>query len=153
VRRRDARTVLAALTIERLNQDIFTCVELLHRENQTHLSLAGVEEIVVPDEYAGKILATASRNRGVVAVLDELLTSDLGNNIYKAPAPVEWFGKDVGWVMQRIKGEHDALFISLERSGSKGDKPRVLVNPPLQEKVEKGDYLIFLARSLPGSLN
>lgn len=84
---RDAHTVLAALTIEKINRGIFTCVELLSRENQSHLTLAGVEEIIVPDEYGGKILAAAARNRGIVCMLDELLTRERGNNFYKSALP------------------------------------------------------------------
>jgi len=144
---RDARTVLAALTIEKLNKDIFTCVELLNRDNQTHLAMAGVEEIVVPDEYAGRILATASRNRGIVALLDELLTSRYGNQIYKAPLPEAWRDKDVGWVHRTMKEKHDSTLLSIERR--KDDASRIFVNPSSELKVQQGDNLIFIAESFP----
>ena len=34
---RDARTVLGALMVERMNPEIYTCAELLNRENEQHL--------------------------------------------------------------------------------------------------------------------
>ena len=71
---RDARTVLAAMIIEKLNSDIFTCVELLNRDNETHLRMAGVEDVIVTNEYAGTIIASASRNKGgIVPVINEIL--------------------------------------------------------------------------------
>lgn len=150
---RDARTVLAALTIERLNHDIFTCVELLNRDNQSHLAMAGVEEIVVPDEYAGKILATASRNRGIVSMLDELFTTRYGNQIYKAPVPAGWEGKPVRWAHTHLKEEHGATLLSLERPAcDETGSCQVLVNPAPEEILQQGDNLILVARRMPEKL-
>jgi len=86
---RDARTLLAALIIEKLNRDIFTCAELLNRDNETHLRMAGVEEVIVSDEYSGSLMASAAIHRGIVSVLNELLTHKYGNQFYKLPVPKE----------------------------------------------------------------
>ena len=72
---RYARSVLAALIIEKLNKNIFTYVELLNRNNESHLQMAGVEEIIVSDEYSGNIMAATARNDRIISVLNELLTS------------------------------------------------------------------------------
>ncbi len=71
---RYARSVLAALIIEKLNKNIFTYVELLNRNNESHLQMAGVEEIIVSDEYSGNIMAATARNDRIISVLNELLT-------------------------------------------------------------------------------
>ncbi|MBW1809110.1 MAG: NAD-binding protein [Deltaproteobacteria bacterium] len=147
---RDARTVLAALTIEKLNKNIFTCVELLNRDNQTHLTMAGVEEIVIPDEYAGRILATASRNRGIVALFDELLTSRYGNQIYKARTPADWLGKEIRWVHQTMKEQFNAVLLSIERR--QDNSCSIVVNPAPDEKLLERDNLIFIATSFPKEL-
>ncbi len=84
-----------------------TCVELLNRDNREHLAMAGVEEIIVPAEYAGRIIAASSRTRGLVSLFDELLTSRYGNQIYKADLPQEWIGKDVGWIHQELKSSYN----------------------------------------------
>ncbi len=148
---RDARTVLAALTIEKLNHDIFTVVELLNRSNQAHLAMAGVEEIVVPDEYAGRILATASRNPGIVALLDELLTSRYGNQFYKLPLPAGWVDKTVGWISQRLKEQHNAVLLSLERR--QDGSCHILTNPKPDLSAQAEDQLIFIAPALPKKLD
>jgi len=144
---RDARTVLAALTIEKLNNDIFTCVELLNRDNKEHLSMAGVEEIIVPDDYAGQIIAASSRTRGLVTMLDELLTSQYGNQIYKAPIPDEWQGMQIREAHSRLKEKYDAVLLSIECGNDEGGK--VQVNPPSDKILSKGDKLIFIAENYP----
>ena len=36
----DARTILSALTVEKLNPEVYTCAELCNRSNGTHLQMA-----------------------------------------------------------------------------------------------------------------
>ncbi len=149
---RDARTVLAALTIEKLHRGIFTCVELLRRENQGHLTLAGVEEIIVPDEYAGKILATTTRSRAMLHLLDELLTTERGNNLYQAALPSDWAGKDVAFVHRQMKERFQAVLLGLERSEVEGGRCQVLANPPAAETLRASDKLLFVATRMPAEL-
>jgi voltage-gated potassium channel len=147
---RDARTVLAALTIEKLNNKIFTCVELLNRENREHLAMIGVEEIVVPSEYAGRIIAAASRTRGLVSMFDELLTSRYGNQFYKTYLPTAWIGKTVSWAHQEMKERYNAVLLSIERRDISGC--HVQVNPPPETLLATGDQLIFIAEQFPPAL-
>ncbi|MBN2498557.1 MAG: ion transporter [Deltaproteobacteria bacterium] len=144
---RDARTVLAALTIEKLNRDIFTCVELLNRDNRQHLAMAGVEEIVVPDEYAGRIIAASSRTRGLVNMFDELLTSRYGNQIFKAEVLPGWADQTVGWAYRTLKERYNAVLLAVECCVPSDRK--VQVNPPSDAVLRKGDRLIFIAEAYP----
>ena len=112
--------------------------------------MAGVEEIVVPDEYAGRILATASRNRGIVALFDELLTSRYGNQIYKARAPADWRGKEIRWVHQTMKEQFNAVLLSIEHR--QDNSCNIVVNPAPDEKLLERDNLIFIATSFPKEL-
>ena len=70
---RDARTVLAAMLIERrshrLGRDIFTCVELLNRDNMEQLEAQGVEELVFLNDYGGSIIAASYTRSSVRASL------------------------------------------------------------------------------------
>ncbi|MEZ4461277.1 MAG: NAD(P)-binding protein [bacterium] len=124
---RDARTVLAAMLIEKLNDTIFTTVQLLNRDNETSLRRAGVEEIIVTDEYVGNIIGSVVRNRGMTTMLDELLTSRYGHQFFKEKLPNDLVGKDVGEVMSELKRRHNAtlLAVAYDERG-KG----MVVNPP-----------------------
>ena len=140
---RDARTVLAALTIERLAPGIFTCAELRSRDNESLLRMAGVEEIVIADEYSGYILGSVSRNRGLVKTLDEILSIRYGNAFYKADVPPEHVGKTIADLSHLLRTAHEAILVSLERGT--GSDYEVKVNPPVDMRVEAGDRLVVIA--------
>lgn len=155
---RDARTILAGLMIEKLRPGIFTCAELLSRENEQHLRLAGIEEVVVGDEYSATILATSSRIRGVVEIADEVFSTKYGNQIYKLPIHGDWEGKTFLELQGIVKTDHDALLIAVERHDPTNNKRsgeevspyrRTMTNPPADMKLERGDHLLVLAKDEP----
>ena len=142
---RDARTVLAALTIEKLAPTIFTVAELTNRENEGLLRMHGVEEIVVADEYSAVILGSASRNRGIVRVLDEILTSTYGNTLHKVSVNEAWVGLDVGKLTTLLKETHEAVLIAVEHSQPVSSQPAIEVNPPSSRVVLADDVLLLLS--------
>lgn len=153
---RDARTVLAGLMIEKLNPQIFTCAELLSRENETHLRMAGIEEVVIGDEYSATILATSSRVRGVTEIADEIFSNRYGNQIYKKEIKPEWAGKTVLDLQHQIKFAHDSLLIAVEKSTGRESRDqrtsaysRTITNPPAHYQFQPGDMIIFLAKEEP----
>lgn len=155
---RDARTILAGMMIEKLRPGIFTCAELLSRDNEQHLRLAGIEEVVVGDEYSATILATSSRIRGVVEIADEVFSTKYGNQIYKLPIRDDWEGKTFLELQGTVKMDHDALLIAIERSDAAAEAKageemsayrRTMTNPPADMKLERGDHLLVLAKDEP----
>ena len=141
---RDARTVLAALTIEKIHPAIFTVAELTNRQNEELLRLAHVEEIVVADEYGATIMGSASRNRGMVSIIDEILSSRYGNSFRKLVVPRSWADSPVREVYRKLKEERDAVLVALVRAEG-GVEKEVLVNPPLDAVVRQGDRLVVLS--------
>jgi len=147
---RDARTVLAALTVERLAPGIFTVAELTSRENAGLLKMAGVEEIIVPDEYTSTILGSASRNRGMVSILEEILSGRVGNSLHKFRAPKDLYGVAVGKLSATMRRRHDAIFVGLERPDFHDpDQVETLVNPPADETVRAGDHIVVISERPP----
>ncbi|MCO4746014.1 MAG: NAD-binding protein [Proteobacteria bacterium] len=136
----DARTVLAALTIERLNPSIFTCAELTNRQNESMLKSAGVEEIVVGEWYAGVVLGSSVRTRGIVGVMDEILTADHGNGFHTVRVPAAFEGRTIAELHLLLVQEHEAILVSHKT----GDE--TTVNPPPGRVVRDGDELVVLAR-------
>lgn len=142
---RDARTVLAGLTIERLARGIFTCAQLNDRQNESVLRMAGVEEIVVTREYAGFILGSAGRNLGLVTVLDDLLTARHGNAFFKTALPAALDGKSVGELHAILAKDHGAVLVAAEMERG----ARVRVNPPRDARVAAGAQLVVIAERPP----
>lgn len=145
---RDARTILAALMIEKMNPNIYTTAQILHRENEPHLRMAGVEDVIVVDEYLGNMLAHSSRAWGLVSVMNELLTSCRGNEFYKIDAQPDFVGKTFLAVSQLLKEKHDAILVSLEKAGDDAES-KTRVNPPSDTTIESGDTLIVIANDVP----
>ncbi len=141
---RDARTVLAAMTIERLKPGIYACAELRNRENGSMLTMLGVEEIVVPEEYGGAILGSVSRNRGMMRVLDEILSVRHGNSFHKVAVPPAWIGRSVRSVFLELKEQHDALLVSVEVT-REGKRYETKINPSLDYVLEPGSSLFVIA--------
>jgi voltage-gated potassium channel len=141
---RDARTVLAAMTIERLRPGIYTCAELRNRENGSMLKMLGVDEIVVPEEYGGVILGSASRNRGMMQVLDEILSVRYGNSFHKVAVPQAWIGRSVRAVFVELKEKHDAILVSVEVT-REGQRRVTMTNPALDYVLEIGSALFVIA--------
>jgi len=145
---RDARSVLTALVIEKLNSEAFVVVELLNPDNEAYLRMAGVEEVLVADRHTGRLLGVASRNRGLMTTIRELLTSSYGNQFFKLPVPDAWAGRVVGDLFVEMKTRHNATIIAVEsRSPSKGEPHPVQVNPAPDHALKAGDRLVYVAGS------
>lgn len=144
---RDARTVLAALTIEKLNPSIYTCAQLLDRRNDVQLKLAGVDDVIVTEEVSSHLIATSTRNQGSVEALAELLTVQSGHQIYEIPVPENWVGKSCWSLAQYLKQQSDALLLAIE--SIKQQERITQVNPPANLVLSEEDRLVLIAREIP----
>ena len=144
---RDARTILAAHTVERMNPGIYCCAELINEANSAALDLTQVEEVVVRDWYAGVIIGSMGRNRGLSSVLNDILSSAEGNAFHQVTVPARWDGRTIGEVHQALKQEHGAILVSWEAGVSDGqgeDKRAVEVNPSVSRTLRTGDRLVVI---------
>jgi len=140
---RDARTVLAALTLEKINPRIFTCAELLDEVNATHLHIAGVEEIVSRTTITAGLFTSTLVNRGITSVVSDLLTHKVGTCLRKIDVPGEFVGREFIDVFEHFKRQFDAIVLGLDRNGDDG-KPDRVVNPPNSRTIRQGDKLIVV---------
>ena len=132
----DARTVLAALTIERLNPDVYTVAEINRREHAHHLEMGKVNDYVVSGEQSAFLLAQSAITRGVMSVFSELLTREHGNRFSRCSLTNDWKGKSFLELMLHMKEEHNALLVGVEEG------ERIVVNPT--NYVFKGDEDVVL---------
>ncbi|MCB0345234.1 MAG: NAD-binding protein [Bdellovibrionales bacterium] len=142
---RDARTVLAALTLEKLNPKIFTCCELLNENNATHLKIAGVEEIISRISLTAGLFASSVVNHGVTPVLTDLMTHHEGNYLRKIAVPAKCVDKTFLECLEHFKVEFDALVIAVECRDSQGQL-ELQVNPEVQLVLRSGDKVIVVVK-------
>lgn len=133
---RDARSVLAALTIEKLNPRIHCTVELMDEANEGHLRVAGVEAIVMRNDLAGRVLAIACRDPAVANVLMDLATLTFGQTLVRRRPPLD--ESPFADLVDRLKRSSGVLVIGVERGG------RLELNPTAQWIVRPSDWLIVI---------
>lgn len=139
---RDARTVLAALTLEKLNPKIFTCAELLNHKNAAHLKIAGVEEIISRSDLTAGLFASTAVNDGVTSVISQILTHHEGAYLRKLTVPGEYVEKTYADLLEGFKREYDSTVIALECAEEKWREAHV--NPPASTILRSKDRVVVL---------
>jgi len=109
----DARTILTALTVEKLNPEVYTCAELNNRAYGTHLTMGHVNDYVVSGEHSAYLLAQASLHRGLMGVFSELLTHARGNNFYCCDVPQDWVGRSFDQLYIHLRQQHQAILVAV----------------------------------------
>ena len=136
----DARTILAALTVEKMNPDVYTCAELYNRSYGTHLEMGHVNEFVISEEYGAYVIAQAGMHRGLINVLGELLTYRHGNEFYRSAIPVSWYGRTFNEMLRELKESHNAILVAVHREGEE-----VIVNPE-KHVFSEGDEIVAICQ-------
>ena len=98
----DARTILAALTIEKLNPKIHTSAEIYNEVYASHLKMGGVEDVVIQGEVSGKLLARISIHEGLLTFFQDLLNRESGNTLNFILATQEYAGQTFGDVAYKL---------------------------------------------------
>ncbi len=134
----DARTVLAALTIEKIAPKIRTCAELFEPAHQSHLRMAGVEDVVIAGEYSGSMLAYSALERGVLDVIHTLLRGEESTRLQRVPVDPALVGKTFEEALPHIKKTRDAILLAVDRAGG------TLHLNPTGLTLAEGDVLILV---------
>ena len=134
----DARTLLAALTIERLSPHIHTSAEIYHEEYSEHLRMGGVEDVVIQGEVSGKLLARIAMHEGLLAFFQDLLSRESGNTLTFIEPSDDIVGLKFEQAMVAL---HSTLGFTLV--GIKADGKSLDVNPK-EHTIAKLDQLLVI---------
>jgi len=134
----DARTILAALTLEKMNPAAFTCAELQNSDYISHLEAGGVDDVVIGGEHSSLLLAHAAITRGLGDVVSELLTNKRGNQFYKLKLPASLAGRSFAELLSLLRDQHGLILVGYQRDGG-----HIHVNPASYEAVS-GDELVVI---------
>ena len=134
----DARTILAALTIEKLNPQIHTSAEIYNEEFASHLKMGGVEDVVIQGEVSGKLLARISMHEGLLAFFKDLLSRDSGNTLDFILATQKYAGKKYFDVAMELHEEKGYTLV-----GVKPYNQELMVNPK-ERIIAANDELLLI---------
>ncbi len=138
---RDARVVLATLTIESISPDTYTVVELVDESNVQHCRRARADEIIVGSEFSSHLIASSAINHGISRIVSELLSLRQGNDLRSVRVPANMAGESFINVFTRMKQERQAIVLGVQ----KGRTGEPVANPPVDYLVEEDDRLIIVA--------
>ncbi len=152
---RDARSILTALMVEKLNPRILTCVELLNADNEAHIRQAGVESVVVPSDWGAHLMSSLVVHQTLTAAMEELLDRHRGNSLYVVDCPQELVGARFTDAVTRLKRGCDVLLVGVEENPRQDDtrtkppRPRAVLNPPADRVLSDSEKLIVMAAHRP----
>ncbi|MDB2685602.1 ion transporter [Mariniblastus sp.] len=139
----DARTILAALTVEKMNPDVFTCAELVNRNYASHLKVGNVNDYVVTSEYGAHVLAQTAMKRGLSNMVSELLTYEQGNEFHRVPVPESWVGASFDEKLSELRREHASILVAVH---SPDQPPNI---NPTDYHFVTGDEVVLIAVATP----
>lgn len=142
---RDGKVVLTTLTVESINPNVYTIVELVNEANTIHCQRANADEIIVSNEISSSLIARATLNHGITKVVSELLSSHYGNELYKFSVPVSMVGWKFIDILTQMKEVHKSTVVAVE----KANHIDLISNPPAGYELQDGDYLIAIAPDRP----
>lgn len=164
----DAEALMIVLAVESLHREVHTTVQILNSMNRVHLERAHADEIICLDQTGGHLAVASALNHGVSSVVDELLTFNVGSELYRydRQLPDKLVGKEFCEVLQALAKKRMILLgveteytEELERSlpedalheVDEGNRA-IIVNPQGEYKLRQGDALFLVAESEPTDL-
>ena len=138
---RDAKAVLSVLTVESLNPDVYSIVELTSEENVRHCERAHADEIIVGAEFSSRVISTATLDHGISTVLRELLSAQVGHDLITVPVPQALGGRRFFDVLGNLKRDQGMIALAILRHGSGA----VETNPESDTIVDSDDRLVVVS--------
>lgn len=134
----DARSVVATLSVERINSDVKTVVEVHSDETAFHLENANVDEIIQSGDLTADILAFSTNHPNYSNHLETLLRFTYKNHIVTAPVRERLLAKTISEVTSILARERKILL----GVRVKGDRKRETLDPSYA--LESEDEMVYV---------
>ncbi|MEA5592768.1 potassium channel family protein [Rivularia sp. UHCC 0363] len=138
---RDAKVILSTLTVKSINKQAYTIVELINEKNIETCKRASVDEIIVSSKLSSNLISSAAINHGISKVISDIVTYEYGSQLFKRLVSEAEEGKLFINIFMQMKTDFQSTVIAIQE----GKTGETISNPPSDYKLEKNDYLIFIA--------
>ena len=142
---RDAKSVLATMTIKNHFPSLYTCVELQDPANMEHCRLAKADEVIVVGELSTNLLVQAALDHGITRLVSELVSNRYGHDLYKIKCPPYLVGKSFFQGMCNLKEKHNIICIGIEDPSGE----TLTANPDNGVILNADDYLLVISWDRP----
>jgi voltage-gated potassium channel len=141
----DMHSILTIMAITSIAPEVRTVAEVNNPRHEPHFRRADVDELLVTSKVASHLLARSALYPGLTGLVTDIVSGGEGSELYRITLPDDYIGSSIDTVSSRLRSEHQATLLSVNRGG------RAFVNPPTDFVLEPGDDAIVVAQGL-GSL-
>jgi voltage-gated potassium channel len=141
----DMHSILTIMAIESVAPGVRTVAEVNNPRHEPHFRRADVDELLVTSKLASHLLARSALYPGLSGLVTDIVSGGVGSELYRIALPADYTGASIDEVAARLRVEHRATLLSVNRGG------KTYVNPETTFRLESGDDAIVVAESL-GSL-
>lgn len=141
----DMHSILTVMAIESIAPHVRTVAEVNNPRHEAHFRRAKVDEVLITSRLASRLLARSAIYPGLSQLVTDIVSGGEGSELYRVGVPSDYLGLSIDEVSARLRADHRATLIAINRSG------RSVVNPRSDFRVQPGDDALVIAESL-GSL-
>jgi voltage-gated potassium channel len=138
----DMHSILTIMAIKSVAPTVRTVAEVNNPRHEPHFHRADVDELLVTSKVASHLLARSALYPGLTGLVTDIVSGGEGSELYRVTLPDEYLGLSIDAVSARLRDEHEATLLSVNRGG------RAFVNPRSDFVLESGDDAIVIAESL-----
>ena len=138
----DMRSILTIMAVEHAAPGVRTVAEVNNPRHEPHFRRADVDELLVTSKIASHLLARSALYPGLTGIVTDIVSGGEGSELYRISLPEGYIGLSIDAVATRLRTEHRATLLSVNRGG------RAFVNPGADFILESGDDAVVVAESL-----
>jgi voltage-gated potassium channel len=138
----DMHSILTVLAIEHAAPGVRTVAEVNNPKHEAHFRRANVDELLVTSKMASHLLARSALYPGLSGIVTDIVSGGEGSELYRISLPDDYCGQSITEVTNRLRTEHRATLLSINRGG------HAFVNPSADFVLEQGDDAVVVAESL-----
>ena len=138
----DMHSILTIMAIEHAAPGVRTVAEVNNPKHEPHFRRADVDELLVTSKIASHLLARSALYPGLTGIVTDIVSGGDGSELYRISLPDDFIGLSIDAVAGRLRSEHHATLLSVNRGG------HAFVNPSTDFVLEEGDDAVVVADSL-----
>ena len=138
----DMHSILTILAIEHAAPGVRTVAEVNNPKHEAHFRRADVDELLVTSKIASHLLARSALYPGLTGIVTDIVSGGEGSELYRIGLPDDYIGLSIDAVAARLRTEHRATLLSINRGG------HAFVNPGTDFVLERDDDAVVVAESL-----
>jgi voltage-gated potassium channel len=138
----DMHSILTIMAIKSIAPSVRTVAEVNNPVLEAHFRRAEVDELLMTSKIASHLLARSALYPGLSSIVMDIVSGGEGSELYRVSLPNEYVGLSIDEVASRLRRDHRATLLSINRGG------RAFVNPETDFVLQVGDDAIVVAESL-----